>query len=137
MSHRLNTYFQTSPELRHLSGEVGRLQALQRIYEKHAPPSLLKSSRVAQLETGTLTLIADNGAVAAKLRQLAPELVRQFQASPFGVDEVRVRVQVVVSPLIRRSGVKPISAAGRARILEGVEELRDSPLKEALLRLAR
>ncbi|MDR2195147.1 MAG: DUF721 domain-containing protein [Gallionellaceae bacterium] len=136
MSPRLTTYLQTSPELRRLSGEADRLLSLQHRYEKLAPASLVRSSRVMQLEQGTLSIAADNGAVAAKLRQLAPDLVRQFRDDGCEVSEIRVRVQVSVPPRRRRSSVIPLSDAGRERMLKTLEGLHDSPLKSALRQLA-
>jgi hypothetical protein len=137
MTQRLNSYFDASPELRQLSGKAGRLMELQRQYELVAPPSLTRSSHVLQLEQQTLTLAADNGAVAAKLRQLAPELVNLFQNRGCEITGIQVRVQVAVSSFRPFPTPVSISAAGRRRLIELSEILADSPLKSALLRLAR
>jgi len=79
VSQRLNSYFGASPELRQLSSKAGQLLALQRLYEQIAPASLMRHSHVLQLERQVLTLAANNGAIAAKLRQLAPELTLLLQ----------------------------------------------------------
>jgi hypothetical protein len=136
VSQRLNSYFGTSPELRQLSRKAMGLLALQRHYEQLVPPTLARSSHVLQLEGQILTLAADNGAVAAKLRQLAPELTGQFRNKGCEVAGIQVRVQVSSSsdrpPLPAR-----LSAAGRKRLIESAAELPDSPLKDALQRLAK
>jgi len=80
LPQRLNFIFSSSQELRRISGKVRQLLALQSHYEKIAPASLLRSSHVMQLEHNVLTLAANNSAVAAKLRQMTPELVRQLQS---------------------------------------------------------
>lgn len=136
MPHRLNSFFGTSPELRQLSSKAGQLLALQRHYEQVAPASLRRYSRVLQLEQKILTLAANNGAIAAKLRQLAPELTRQLQNLGCEVTGIQVRVQVTL-PAAEHTPTPPtLSATGRQRLIELAVELPDSPLKSALQRLA-
>lgn len=137
MSQRLNSYFRASPELRQLSGKAGQLLALQRQYEQLAPASLMRYSRVLQLEQQTLTLAANNSAIAAKLRQLAPELARQFRDKGCEVTGIQVRVQVTLPDATRAASPATLSSAGRERLIELAAELPDSPLKNALQRLAR
>lgn len=136
MPPRLDSYF-GSPELRQLSVKAGRLRLLQQLYERVAPPSLGRHSRVLQLQQGILVLAADNSAVAAKLRQLVPELARQFRDKAPEVTGIQVRVQVVVPAAKppRRGAV--LSLEGRRRLAELSAALADSPLKSALQRLLR
>lgn len=136
MSQRLNSYFGASPELRQLSGKAGQLLALQRHYEQIAPVSLIRYSRVLQLERQILTLAANNGAIAAKLRQLAPELTRQLQNLGCEVTGIQVRVQVTLPAAENTLPPPQLSATGRKRLIELAVELPDSPLKSALQRLA-
>jgi len=133
----LNTYFGASPELRQLSGRAGKLMALQKLYEQIAPASLLPYSRVHKLERQVLTLAANNSAIAAKLRQIAPTLTKMFLDGGCEVTGIQVRVQVTFSPPAE-SIVRPVlSRAGRNRLVELAAGLPDSPLKNALQRLAR
>lgn len=136
MSKRLNSYFGASQELRRLSVKAEQLLALQRLYERLTPPSLTRASRVVAAEQQTLVLAADNGAVAAKLRQLAPQLAGQFQNAECEVTRIQVRVQVAIPPTRRARAPMQLSAAGRERLVELAGELPDSPLKSALRRLA-
>lgn len=137
MSKRLNSYFDASHELRQLSLKAERLLALQRHYERIAPPSLVRASMVLQLEQQTLALAANNSATAAKLRQLAPELVQLFQDKGCEVTRIQVRVQVVQPCARRISCPVSLSEAGRKRLTELAVELPDSPLKSALQRLSK
>ena len=137
MTQRLNSYLGASPELRQLSGKAEQLIALQRLYERLAPISLTRSSHVLQLEQQILTLAANNGATAAKLRQLAPELVGLLQDRGCEVTRIQVRVQVAQSPSILASIPASLSAKGRERLTELAAGLPDSPLRSALQRLAR
>jgi hypothetical protein len=136
LSQLLKSYFGASPELRQLSGKAGQLMALQRLYQQVAPASLGRYSGALQLEQGILTLAANNGAIAAKLRQLAPELIRQLQDLGCEVTVIQVRVQVTLPATEHPSIPYTLSAAGRKRLTELAVELPDSPLKSALQRLA-
>ncbi len=136
MSQRLNSYFGASPELRQLSSKAGQLLALQRHYEQIAPASLMRCSRVLQLEQKILTLAANNGAVAAKLRQLAPELTKLLQNKGCEVTGIQVRVQVTLPAAECTLASPMLSTTGRKRLIELAVELPDSPLKSALQRLA-
>jgi hypothetical protein len=136
MSQRLNSYFGASPELRQLSGKAGQLLALQRHYEQIVPASLIPYSRVLQLEHQILSLAANNGAIAAKFRQLAPELTRLLQNRGCEVTGIQVRVQVTLPAVERAFTPTTLSTTGRKRLIELAVELPDSPLKSALQRLA-
>jgi hypothetical protein len=136
VSQRLNTFLGASPELRQLSGKAARLLALQRLYEQLAPATLARASHVQQLEGQTLTLAADNGAVAAKLRQLAPELLRQFQDGGCAVTGIQVKVLVAHASPRRVATPAKLGVGARQRLTELAEDLPDSPLKNALQRLA-
>ena len=137
VSQRLNAYFGASPELRQLSDRAAKLMALQKLYEQIAPAAMLPYSRVVKLESQTLTLSANNSAIAAKLRQIAPTLTKMFQNGGCEVTGIQVRVQVTfASPA--KSGVRPVlSRVSRNRLDELAKELPDSPLKNALQRLSR
>lgn len=136
MSQRLNSYFGASQELLQLTRKAGRLAGLQRLYEQLAPVSLARASHVLQLEQNTLLLAADNGAVAAKLRQLAPQLALLFQNGGCEVTGIQVRVQVSAPPVKPAAVPATLSATGRKRLTELADTLPDSPLKSSLQRLA-
>ena len=101
------------------------------------PSALAAASRVANLKAGTLLVLADNAAIAAKLRQIAPRLVLQFKERGFEVTGIRVEVQVkphkikAEDDITKRSlppdAIKDFSALSDA--------LPASPLKSALARL--
>ena len=137
MSLRFNSYLDASPELHQLADRAKQLRALQRHYEQVAPPSLARASHVVHLEQNLLLLAADNGAVAAKLRQLAPELARLFKDKGHEVTVIQVRVQVTVPPTKRSATPALLSATGRQTLDDLAGILPDSPLKSALQRLAR
>ena len=85
-----------SGELAALRDKTQRLLALQRAYVDCTPVELAelkKASRVGYLKAGTLYFLADNAAVAAKLRQLLPRLLPVFLNLDAEVTGIRVEVQ--------------------------------------------
>lgn len=128
-----------SGELRTLSRKVQRLTELQRVYLDSAPRSLAAASRVKNYRAGTLFLLADNAAVATKLKQLAPRLLITLQRQVPEVTGIRVHVQVKESPLMLRTSVT--KRALSAETIENFRRLSDalpaSPLKAALTGLVR
>ena len=137
MPHRLNAYLASNHELRQLSSKASQLMALQRHYESIAPPPLARNSQVLRLQQQTLVIGANNGAVAAKLRQMTTELISRFQARGCEVTGIQIRVQVSIPP--RQLPFKPrkLSKTARDALSELDENLPDSPLKSALRRLAK
>jgi hypothetical protein len=137
LTQPINSFFSSSKELSQLSGKVRQLRVLQSQYELVVPPSLYRASHVAQIEQGNLTLMANNSAVAAKLRQMTPELLKQLQLQGSEVTVIQVRVQVTITP--DKPAAPPpalISAQGKVHLNDLADSLHDSPLKLALQRLA-
>ena len=137
MSQRLNRYFTHSLELRQLTDAARQAAILDQKYRCVAPPSLLRASRALKIERQTLVLEADNAAVAAKLRQLAPQLTQKLRQMGVEVTGIQVKVQVSTPRRNPVSAARTISTAGQQKMNSLAESLPDSPLKTALLRLAR
>ncbi|MEO6423391.1 MAG: DciA family protein [Candidatus Nitrotoga sp.] len=137
VSKLLSSYFNASQELRLLSHKVDQLLILQRHYEQFAPPSLTRNSHVVQIDQQTLIVAADNGTVAAKLRQLAPELTKSFQNREYEITGIQIRVQVALPISILPPRLTSLSNAGRQQLVDFSVKLQDSPLKSALQRLAK
>ncbi|HSQ02737.1 MAG TPA: DciA family protein [Burkholderiales bacterium] len=115
-----------------------RLMGLQTRYAACAPPSLAKASRVTAYRSGTLFLTADNAAAAAKLRQLAPRLLKLLNEQEPQVTAIRIRVQPVNPPEPKHSahphGLPPRALQHFQALASNVA---DSPLKNALANLVR
>ena len=102
-----------------------------------APPRLAQSGQVLGLQSGTLTIAAGNAAVAAKLRQLAPELVVMLQNRGCEVSGIRVKVQVSFSRSQPVSTPRKLGKTAQDALTEFSQTLDDSPLKLALKKLAK
>jgi hypothetical protein len=81
-------------ELSTLSAGARRVRALERLYREAAPRELAAASRVNGCKAGTLVIVADNAAVAAKLRQMTVRLLRAISRSAADVEALRIEVHV-------------------------------------------
>ena len=136
MPDRLNTFFSASRELNLLSQKAREIMALQQHWEQTIPLSLRRGCRVAYLNQDTLTIEANNGAIAAKLRQMTPELVMQLRERGAEVTAIQVQVQVSAPTLPHLEPARILSSYEKSCITTFSDKLADSPLKEALNRLA-
>jgi hypothetical protein len=136
-SERIGLLIDRLPQLQSLNRQVRRLLALQDILTEVLPDSLASSTTVALSAAEELVLFTDNGAAAAKLKQLAPRILVFFRQQGHEVTAIRVQVQVRIrhNPLLQ----KQISLGPTARqaISELSATLDASPLKSALERLGR
>lgn len=128
-----------TPGLSHLAAEAKRLLALSRVWEAIAPPNVARVCRVGPVRDRTLTLYADNGAAAAKLKPQLPRLLLNFRQRGHDLTAIRVEVQVrTMSSKPAPCPTKPpIPAAGLASLAALESRLAPSPLKQALTNLLR
>jgi hypothetical protein len=87
----LEDFLSSDASLARLSAHARRLLQFQRIFESATP--LARHARVANLRSGNIIIHALNGAVATKLRQLAPRLVAIFQNEGKEVTGIDIRLQ--------------------------------------------
>jgi hypothetical protein len=115
------------------------LQEVQRIFLDSAPPPLAQATRVKAVRAGTLHLSADNAAVAAKLRQLAPRLLTAIRGRVPEVNGIRVEVQA--SAASREPAKKPKKSVLSLETIGNFEKLAagmpDTELKGAVAALVR
>src|SRR5476649_2434137 len=93
-ARKIDFYLNSSDRLRSLTQEARHIAELQRILLNTAPPALTQACCVKQLRVGTLTLLAENAAIAAKLKQLAARLLATYQKQRSQVTSIRIEVQV-------------------------------------------
>jgi hypothetical protein len=124
---------------RALSSKAQHLTELQQVFSDSAPPSLAHAARVSDCRAGTLFLVADNAAVAAKLRQLTPRLLVKFRKRGFEVTGIQLEVQVKGAPSGRQPerDKNPLSAEIVENFRKLSETIPPSNLKSALIRLVR
>jgi len=93
--------------------------------------------QVLGLQLGTLSIAAANATIAAKLRQLAPEMVVKLQNRGCEVSGIRVKVQVSFDRGQRNPVPRKLSKTAQ-NALKGLSlNLDNSPLKSVLERMAK
>lgn len=129
----LITFIQAEPALKPLLRRFSELNYVQRLYTQSVPASLAKLGQVASIRDGTLTILAENGAAAAKLKQVLPEIAQKISQQLHQHIELRVNVQV--DPLVRKTEPShrrkaPMSQNAIQSLRKLADDLRPSPLKE-------
>jgi hypothetical protein len=121
-----------------LTRATQRIAALQRLYVICAPPDMTRASRVVNNRDGMLVIAADNGAIAAKLRQQAPRLLKNMQKQGGEITGIRVQVQVdrTVVPLRNRAEKAPLSIDSIDNFERLSKQVKDPELRSALARFA-
>ena len=138
-THKIGNLLTAPGELKALSGKAQRLLRLQQEFLDAAPPALAQATRVKNYREGTLLISADNAAVAAKLKQLAPRLLIIIRKNEPQVTGIQVAVQVRKSQNDARIKSKKqqlsIDSIEKFKMLS--EAVPDSPLKSAIANLVR
>jgi len=130
-ARKIDFYLTSSTGLRRLADESRRATELQQVLLRTAPEPLAQACRVKQLRAETLLILAENAAVAAKLKQLFPRLITSYRKQGWKITSIRVDVQVrEAAPQreIRRLSTESIENLERAAAGFG-----DSPMKQALI----
>lgn len=123
-----------------LSEQANRLRQLQALLEVSLPAYLQPGTHVANFKRGKIIIHADSGAVAVKLRQMAPSLTETFIQQGNEVTGIEVRVQ---ARRLSRSGFVKIRpkklGLHQKRVLTSLSAglAESSPLKLALEKLLR
>jgi len=78
-----------------LAARAADLLELRRLFRENVPPGLAAASQVANFREGAIIIMAENSAIAAKLKQLTPRLTTLFLEKGWQVNAIRVQVQGV------------------------------------------
>jgi len=116
-----------------------RENSLHELLRRELPRQLADRLRVADATGAELTLTADVGAVAAMLRQRAPDLVASLRRAGWEFSAIRVRVRVHLAPGAPKPGAVAQPDRGDLRPLAELARTLPvgSPLKAALARFVR
>lgn len=114
------------------------LLKLSRRFEAVAPAGLRHSAHVANYKLGTIIIHADNGAVAAKIRQLSQRLSNELSKGGVECSGIEVKVQPRQIPSQSMSSTqKAISEKAIGILQSTTEKLPEGPLRSALDNLMR
>lgn len=123
-----------------LSAHANLLRRLQTILDTALPAYLLPGTRIANLKRGKVVIHTDSGAVAVKLRQLAPRLTENFIQQGQEVTGIEVRVQAWRLAPGRIRPKQPMVIGARPKqaltsLMSGLEE--GSPIRRAVEKLLK
>jgi hypothetical protein len=128
----------SAPELERFMPLVDRLVALRAAVRDVMPRELGDCASVVGAKQDTVSILADNSAVAAKLRMYEPALIRACRRVMPQVAAVRVRVRSTAPPAGRRAAKQAmLNAAPAAALAALAESLPPSPLQDAIASLSR
>ena len=132
-TRQANAFLADNDKLRQLSTQVQALLALQRVWESVVPASLVGVSHIGQDDAGETTIYCDNGAVAAKLRQLLPTLAETLRGKGVATATLQVKVRAKAIPVqMRAMNKREISRAGLDNIARLSDQIEAGDLKSAL-----
>ena len=111
-----------------------RINELARLCAQFLPPALARHARAANLKGGTLVILADNPAIAAKLKLFSESLAEYLAKQRAEVNSVSVRVQpghgAAQEPLPDKNcALSPATLESLGRLHQGLPE---SPARRAL-----
>ena len=139
-SRSLQEHLASGDSMARLAAHAQRLLQFQRLLEAALPAALRPHARVANFRLGKLLIHAENGAVAAKIRQFGPRLANDLSNKEAKVTQIEVRVQA-------RNRISAHAPPGRPSLpglkqKQGLTALAhdlplESPLKGPLERLLR
>lgn len=119
-----------------LMPQAQRLMELRRIAAGALPGNLLRSCSIANYKQGKVVIFAENSAVAAKLKLLAPTLRDHFVKSAIEVTGIDVEVQPTNPPPEAPAKHTHLSPGAAQALSELAEQLPDSKLKSSINALA-
>lgn len=109
---------------------------LAQMYHELAPMHLSQASSLANYKSGMIVIHAASGAVAAKLRQMAPSLADGFSKRGIECNGVQVKVQArELGTQSRTSTPKPLTSQASHELEELRDSLPTSSLREAVTNL--
>ncbi len=132
-----NTFIQAEPALKPLLERLSELSYLQRMVQEYLPRATAPLAQVGSFRDATLTLVAKNGAAAAKLKQVLPDLEEKLSQRLSQPVEVKVSVladqwEAQSSPRKDKRTMSPIALDSMRKLAAG---LPTSALKEEVVTL--
>ena len=133
MQKSLEDYLEAPDGAGKILAHARLLLKLTRLYETIAPAHLAAASHLANYKSGIVVIHASSGAVATKLKQLAPTLADGFSRKGIECNGVQVKVQArETGTQSMTSTPRPLSLRSSQAIGDLRDSLPDSPLRTAL-----
>ena len=125
-----------------LISEAKRLTKINIILNQSLDHELAKHIQVSRLENNQLRLIVDSPAWATRLRYKQEEIINRFQnyAITKIINSIHIKISPATKPKIKTKVLKnPIALSNESakQMLDEIEAIPDSELRDALLRITR
>jgi len=134
---QLNSLLNSDSALRPLLSKAQTLSQLQQQFNSVAPTYIAEASQITGLLYGLLRISVANNTLAAKLRQLAPEITIALKNSGCEVSGIQVKVQVSYAPPVAQYTPRVLSSKARQALNALSETLEESTLKQSLQRMLK
>ncbi len=147
--HQLKTLFSSNTgsdtTLIELNRHAQTINLAQKLWLAASPKQISQFSRAISLKNNQLYVVADNGAMATKIKLLNATLLTQLHnltlSGPFSkgckVTAIDVKVQAKSSLNKPKKPQRKLSRNASHSLSNLIENLTDSPLREALVKLAK
>ena len=133
MQNLLENYLEAADGAGKVLAHARLLMKLARLYEEIAPAHLGQASCVANYKSGIVVIHAVSGAVATKLRHMAPSLAGDFSKRGVECNGVQVKVQArEIRSQSTTSTQKPLSSRTSRELAGFAGTLPASQLRSAL-----
>lgn len=133
MTYGLEHYLDNDAAAGRVMAHARLLLKLTRRFEAVAPVAVAHAARVANYKSGKIVIHADNGAVAAKIRQMSQRLCDELSKGGAQCSDIEVKVQPRQIPSQSTASVqKPLSAKACGVLRSTSENLPKGPLRDAL-----
>ena len=135
---RIARVLESDAQLKSWTERYQREAALTQLLATHLPKPIADRVHVADTRNGVLELAAGAGAIAAVLRQRAPDLLAALSRIGWDFTEIRVRVQVAGrSGPVQKIEKRQWDSTSAAPLFDLAPTLPEGPLKAAIARWAR
>ena len=133
MQKPLENYLEAANGAGNVLAHARLLIKLTNLYQTIVPAHLGQASTLANYKSGTVVIHAFSGAVASKLRQMAPTLADGFSRKGIECSDVQVKVQAPkTGTQSNTSTQKPLSSAASERLSSLCDALPAGDLRTAL-----
>ena len=133
MTNGLEHYLDNDAAAGRVMAHARLLLKLTRRFEAVAPAAVAHAARVANFKSGKIVIHADNGAVAAKIRQMSQRLCDELSKGGSQCSGIEVKVQPRQIPCQSMTSTqKPLSARACGVLRSTSENLPKGPLRDAL-----
>lgn len=141
--HKVNSYLNflgKTPEYKNLFSLAQQLYANQSIFTKLVPAQLAQHCNLGRISNGRLIIMAENSAIASKLKHISPSLLLKLQKLGWEVTAIQILVQAHsmsrnTKPLankgINQKKIK-LSQTGKDCLNQLAATLSDSELRNAI-----